>query len=199
MREVRSVLVVYGTKHGHTEKIARRIAERLRESGSEADVTSPKEKLVRDLRSYDGVIIASGVWYERHAKAIEQFVFRNASVLSGLRTAFVSVSGAASTDAGRATASECVEKFYSYTQWRAGETFLIGGGEPYTKYGWFTKWMMLRIARKHGRTRDPQRDYDYTDWKAVDSFARKFAEALFLERRVTPDARRNAALDPVTA
>lgn len=178
MGEPRHVLVVYGTRHGHTEKIARRIADRIRESGTIVDVAAPNEKLPRDVRSFDGVILASGVWYDRHAKPIEKFVFRHVAALSSVQTAFVSVSGAASSDVGRPTAAANVEKFYAYTQWRAGDTFLTGGGEPYTKYGWLTRMIMLRIAKKHGRTRDPRTDYDYTDWPAVDAFALRFAERL---------------------
>jgi menaquinone-dependent protoporphyrinogen oxidase len=43
---------------------------------------------------------------------------------------------------------------------------------------------MKRIARKEGGPTDTSRDYEYTDWEAVDRFADAFAAKLQMPQRV---------------
>lgn len=37
---------------------------------------------------------------------------------------------------------------------------------------------MKLIAKRHGRPIDTSQDYDYTDWDAVEAFAREFAASV---------------------
>ena len=50
----------------------------------------------------------------------------------------------------------------------------VAGTLAYTKYGWFTRWMMKRIAAKMGGDTDTTRDHEYTDWADLRAFAREF-------------------------
>jgi flavorubredoxin len=59
-----SVLIVYATRSGETEKIANLIAEGVRFSGNEATVKSVKEiKSEADLQGYDGYIFGSATYH----------------------------------------------------------------------------------------------------------------------------------------
>jgi len=49
---------------------------------------------------------------------------------------------------------------------------VFAGATPYTRYGWFVRFMMRNIARRRGLGTDTSRDYEYTDWQAVEQFAR---------------------------
>ena len=49
---------------------------------------------------------------------------------------------------------------------------LFAGALQYTKYGWITRRVMKSISAKEGRDTDTTRDFEYTDWDAVDEFAR---------------------------
>jgi menaquinone-dependent protoporphyrinogen oxidase len=56
---------------------------------------------------------------------------------------------------------------------------------------------MRRIASREGGDTDTSRDYEYTDWAAVDRCAVEFVEAVMKQRgaeiHVTPRARRTEA------
>jgi len=43
----------------------------------------------------------------------------------------------------------------------------------YSRYDPITRWIMKKIAAKEGGPTDTSRDYELTDWEAVDHFAEK--------------------------
>jgi menaquinone-dependent protoporphyrinogen oxidase len=51
----------------------------------------------------------------------------------------------------------------------------VAGALPYSKYNFFIRFIMRRIAAQAGGDVDTSRDYEYTDWGAVDRFASQFA------------------------
>jgi menaquinone-dependent protoporphyrinogen oxidase len=52
----------------------------------------------------------------------------------------------------------------------------VAGALPYTRYNFLVRFLMKRIARKAGGPTDTSRDYDFTDWAALDRFAAAFAD-----------------------
>ena len=48
----------------------------------------------------------------------------------------------------------------------------------YSRYGTLERFVMKRIAKRAGGGTDTSRDYEYTDWDEVASFATAFADAL---------------------
>ena len=53
-------------------------------------------------------------------------------------------------------------------------TATFAGAIKYTQYGFITRWIMRRIAKKEGGDTDTSRDHEYTDWVQVTRFAEKF-------------------------
>jgi menaquinone-dependent protoporphyrinogen oxidase len=49
------------------------------------------------------------------------------------------------------------------------------GALQYSKYGPIKRRVVQAFAAVGGHDTDTSRDYDYTDWKAVDRFATAFA------------------------
>ncbi|MFC6726091.1 flavodoxin domain-containing protein, partial [Halobium palmae] len=92
-------------------------------------------------------------------------------------TAFLSVSLSASDEATRAEAEGYVDEFLAETGWTPDATLAVAGAVPYTKYGFLKRLLMKRIVGKRGGDTDTSRDYEYTDWDAVDEFAAAFAVA----------------------
>ena len=169
----RKLLIIYAGRHGHTEKIARRIGQTARSFGTEPDIVAvgriPKGL---SIWSYHAVIVASPVYMGRHLKSIERFVKRNRAALEGARTAFVSVSLVAVKD--RDGAEKFVHDFIGRTGWLPTTFSIVAGAESYTRYNFFTRWIMKRIALQEGRVPDLNSDREYTDWEAVEAFAREF-------------------------
>ena len=76
-----SILVAYATKHGSTGGIAERIAERLRAAGLDAEALPVKS--VRDVASYDAVILGSALYMFHWMKEARSFASRNRRAMVG--------------------------------------------------------------------------------------------------------------------
>lgn len=173
------VLIVYGTRHGQTEKVARRIASRLGERAIPVDAY-PCPGTPGGLRpeDYGAVVVASPVHFGRHLRCIERFARRHAPGLAATHGVLISVCGAAmgSTPEDRAEADGYLEDFADRTGWRADRQVSLAGAVPYTRYGLLTRWIMKRISRRRGLSTDTSRDHDYTDWSSVDGLSEELVE-----------------------
>ena len=74
------ILVTYASKYGATAEIAEKISAVLRQSGLQTDIL-PVDR-VRDLTSYQAVILGSGVYIGQWVKAAEVFLQANAEKLA---------------------------------------------------------------------------------------------------------------------
>ncbi|MFC6734019.1 MULTISPECIES: menaquinone-dependent protoporphyrinogen IX dehydrogenase [unclassified Haladaptatus] len=173
-----SIQVIYGTKEGQTEKIATYIGNRLRAAGHEVTLSNVAS-LPRNtsFTGVDGVLVGSSVHYGRHSRAMRRFVASNRETLLGLPTGFFQVCLASSrTDPeSRAEAQSYLDEFVAGTGWQPDRITSFAGALAYTRYGFLKRLMMKRIARETTGDVDTARDYEYTDWNAVDEFATDFA------------------------
>lgn len=173
------ILVIYGTTEGHTAKVARFIGETLRADGISTDVieaptASPSPN------DYDAVIVAASVHAGGYQRAVRRWVHANASALKQKPTAFVSVCLAVLQHEPKVKQelTTIADHFFSATGWHPGITKYVAGALPYSRYNWFTRWIMVRIVRKAGGDVDTSRDYEYTDWADLRIFAEEFARSL---------------------
>jgi menaquinone-dependent protoporphyrinogen oxidase len=171
------ILVLYGTTEGHTAKVAAAVAEELRAHGAEVDVI---EAGTADPRPehYAGVIVAASVHGGAYQRPVRRWVRSNRHALAGRPTAFISVSLAVLQQQPKVQreVSAIVERFVTATGWWPTWTKSIAGALAYSKYGWFKRWIMRRIAEKAGGDTDTSRDYEYTDWRDLRAFADRFAQ-----------------------
>ena len=180
------VLVVYFSHDGQTTKIARRIVETLRDCGLDAalaDGGSPQ--IGREINTHQAVVIGAAVRFGHHLPEAEALVRQNAARLAARPGAFFSVSlAAAGDDRQHQEAQRLAEEFLARTGWKPRQTAIFAGALRYREYNFFLRIVMRLIAAKAGRDTDTSRDYVYTDWAAVDRFAREFAHALGLPGEV---------------
>jgi len=143
-----NVLIVYGTSHGQTRKIARRIEEHLVARGIAVEAHDVRNlSRTFQVSQYDGVIVGGRIWMSKVPKNLREFV-------------------------------------------------IFAGALPYTRYHFFLRWVMKRIATMAGRDTDTSRDYEYTDWDEVARFAEEFADQVQPRARVQPETRA-AAVSPL--
>ena len=181
---MRPILIVHASRFGQTAKIAERIASVLHAEGVDAVVMRADQvPITIDLTAFSGVIVAAPVIMQGHPKSARRFVIRHRVTLDSRPTAFVSVSGSAAGKELRhlLDCERMIERFLEKTDWQPSRTASIAGAFAYTKYGPITKWVMKQIAKKEGAPTDTSRDYELTDWHAVDMFAIDFA-AMVRER-----------------
>ena len=176
-----AVLIVYGTSYGQTGKVVARIADRLNERGHDVTLWNAEALPAHPrLDQYDFLLLAGSVRYGKHQRALGDFVRWNVARLSGRSSAFVSVCGALAGNwtEGVAEAKKYVDEFCRETGWTPGMRRSFAGAVCYTKYGLFTRWIMRMISWRTGRPTDTSRDWEFTDWNAVDEFAAEIAARL---------------------
>jgi len=173
---VTAILALYGTAYGQTERIVRRIADRLQQHGLEVQ-TCRGDALPEGLRisAFDAVLVGASVISGKHQSYVRDFVRRHAARLNQIPSAFVSVSGAAGSPlpAKQAEAQGYLDEFLRETTWHPTVTAAFGGTLAYTKYGFLLRWIIKRIAKQSGGPTDTTRDHELTDWEAVDRFAER--------------------------
>lgn len=175
-----NILIVFATREGQSEKIARRLAATVGGLGERVDVANADEKHRIEVSRFDAVIVVAPVHIGKYPASIVRFVHAAAAELAVRPSAFCSVSLAVAsrTTDGRAETRPIVEKFLKGAGWQPARVEMFAGALKYSVYGWLTKLIMRRIAKAAGGDTDTSKDYEYTDWAAVDRFAREFAAEL---------------------
>jgi menaquinone-dependent protoporphyrinogen oxidase len=181
------ILIVYGTTYGHTGKIAEALATTFRHRGALADIVqAARGEDEIDPDAYAAVVIAASVRAGHFQQPVQEWVRANAGWLGDRPTAFVSVClGVLQHDAKvDADIAAMMDRFCEATHWTPTTRKVVAGALLYTHYSWLTRWIMRRIAAKaHGDT-DTSRDFEYTDWKDLETFA-----DLFFDQHVAPVAK----------
>jgi menaquinone-dependent protoporphyrinogen oxidase len=182
------VLIVYGTTEGHTARIADRMATVIRGEGHAVEARDAKEIRNQAVTGeVDGIIVGGSVHGGDHQSSLREFVKRNRDLLERVPSAFFSVSLAAADqdDESAAEVQTTLDKFVRETGWRPRRVEPIAGALVYTQYNVFIRHLMKLIVKRHGRAElDASRDYDFTDWEAVERFARDFTASIADDARV---------------
>jgi len=178
-------VVLYATREGQTRRVAEHIAELIQARGHEAKLRDVREIRERtepfELGVYRGAILAASVHAGKHEPEMIAFVKRHRAELDAIPTAFLSVSLAAagaadpeqSAEARAKAAADCrgvVDKLVAATGWHPARIEHVGGALAYSKYNFLIRFVMKRIAKSQSMPTDTARDYEMTDWKALDQF-----------------------------
>jgi menaquinone-dependent protoporphyrinogen oxidase len=167
------VLILYGTSHGQTAKIAGRLRDQLQREGARVLLTRGDD-IPPDLDpdGYDVILVGASIVLSGHQKYVGRWVREHVDLLNRVPSAFFSVSGSAGSDnpEEREAARKIVDKFLDEAGWQPRLKTTFAGAIMYTKYNPLVRWVMKRISRKEGRSTDTSRDHEYTDWAAVEAF-----------------------------
>jgi len=184
------VAVLYATREGQTARIAEHVAAELRVKGLQADVHHiERAEDAFDLGAYRGAVLAASVHLGKHEREMVGFVKRHKAELDRLATAFLSVS---LTEAGveraetppelraQATADvkRLLDEFYEQTGWHPMQAKSVAGALLYTRYNVLVRFVMKQISKREGGDTDTSRDYEYTDWQALDRFVDQLADGI---------------------
>lgn len=175
-RRAPRVVVLYGTTEGHSAKVAAAIADTLRGERLEVDVVDAAAA-APDAAAFDGALVVASVHAGEYRREVLDWTRRHARTLNAVPSAFVSVSlGALQDDPKVSLDLQAIRaRFLEKTGWKPAATLSIAGALMYSRYSLLTRLMMKRIAAQAGGDTDTGRDYDYTDWKALARFTRRFA------------------------
>lgn len=174
------ILIVFASVDGQTARIAERIGAVLARAGhAVAPMPADSPGLARALEKHDAVIVGGAIRYGNHSRQMEAAVRDHLGAIAARPNAFFSVSLSAGGPGARPRiAAGYVEEFVKRTDWRPRRTASFAGALRYTKYNAFIRFMMRLIVGAAGGETDTSRDYEYTDWQAVEQFAAEFAVQL---------------------
>lgn len=175
---MKPLLILYATREGQTQRIAEHLAEAARARGFAAEAVNVVAGKDISLEPYSAVIIAASVHMQRHEKEMVRFVKRHREQLERMPAAFLSVSlseaGAEdprATPEARAKSAADVEmmiqRFLNETGWQPSTIQAAAGALMFTKYNPLLRLVMKQVGRSAGCA-DTSRDYEFTDWKALD-------------------------------
>ena len=173
------ILIVHSSFDGQTARIAVRIASVLGRAGHQVEVRPADARPPID--GFDAVIVGGAVRMGSYARALRNWTREMAPALALRPNAFFSVClSAAGRGANLDEANACVDKFSAQARWRPHDVWILAGALPYRRYGLALRLLMRFIVGRAGGDTDTSRDYEYTDWDAVEGFARVFGRRLEL-------------------
>lgn len=170
------LLVLYASREGQTEKIARRIVDEAEHLGIVCELGDLGRKASWNPATWDGVIAGAPLHRGRYPAEMLRFALTHAPILNTMRSAFFSVSLAAASKqaAERREAGRLAQAFLDRAGWHPALIASFAGALRYSRYSLVTRWIMKRIARAEGGDTDTSRDYEYTDWAQVTAFVHAF-------------------------
>lgn len=172
------ILLLYATTEGQTARIAERIARTLREKGHSVEVL-PADTAQAQPAAYDGVMVGASIHYGHHPAYVRALVRRHRDVLAARPCAFFSVSLSAGGLRPKPEAAQrYMDKFMRKTGWQPQLTASFAGALKYSMYGPIKRRVMIVFMTLGGGETDTTRDYEYTDWDAVERFADAYAQRL---------------------
>ena len=150
-------MVLYASVEGHTARIAESIASHLRRRGYSVQV-APAGSAELELTAC--VIVGASVHYGHHPAWLAQLLRKHELPA---KSAFFSVSLGAK--------ERYATRFLRRARWKPDLIAVFAGALAYSKYGLLKRLVVRGFAAIAGHDTDTSKDYDYTDWKAVERFS----------------------------
>ena len=175
------ILVLYASTHGHTAKIAARIASVLEDDGAAVDLHQLGANETHPAPpDYDAVILGASIHAGHHQHALVKWAERHHTALGLTPSAFFSVclTAADDTEESRAATRAYLDDFVEQTGWTPGDSATFAGALQYREYDFATRLLVRLMMNRMHRPTDTSQDYDYTDWDAVARWAHELAATL---------------------
>jgi menaquinone-dependent protoporphyrinogen oxidase len=170
------ILVLYSSNEGQAKKIAGRVADTLTQRGHAVSLEADTPAAFARIPGHDAVVIGAAIRYGHHARGLEQRVKGALPAIEARPNAFFSVSlSAGGPGAKPANVAGYLRDWDERTGWHARRVAAFAGALPYSKYNPFLRLLMRLILKAAGGDTDSSRDYEYTDWQAVERFALEFS------------------------
>ena len=174
------ILVVYDTTEGQTRKIAQHVVDLIAREGRTVQLYDIQALPPRfSFAGAAGVMLGASIHMGKHSPRLAGFVRQYKTELEAQPTAFFSVSlYAAGSAKEHDDAVRYVEEFLEQAKWKPAMKTEFAGGLMYREYSLLKRWMIAKIAKDSGLDADTSQNYEYTDWQAVEQFAREFLASL---------------------
>jgi menaquinone-dependent protoporphyrinogen oxidase len=167
-------IVAYRSAHGQTKKIAEAVAAALTARGARAELVDIKKAGGKiDANDVDGVFLGGYIHAGKYPGGLLRFAARNRQMLSSIPVHFFTacLAARAPTEESRKMMKGYLESFRKATGLAPATAEFFAGALPYTRYNPVVRTIMRKISESAGGDCDTSRDFEYTDWQAVEKFA----------------------------
>lgn len=163
------ILVAYATKYGATKEIAEKIGETLRSAGHSVDISPVKQ--IADLKSFNAVVLGSGIYIGQWRKEAAAFLKLFKKELAERPVWFFSSGPTGEGDPVKLTKGWSFPKSLlpvaDYIQPRGVVVF--HGNLDEKKLSTLEKWAIKKVKAPLG---------DFRDWDAIAAWAARVADEL---------------------
>ncbi len=178
-------LIVYGTRYGATTTTSGEVAKILETEGFEVEVVNAKQEKIKDINSYELIVIGTGLQLGRWTGEIEDFVKRFKNELPQKKVAlFVSSMKSVLEREGKQEELakdrkiEIDDKIAKFNLNPIAIGF-FGGVLDFNKMNIFTRKTFGAIRpqlEKDGFTESPPGVYDLRDWEEIRNWTKDLAQ-----------------------
>ena len=171
---MRNTLVIYSSIDGHTQKIASKISEHIKNDAN-IDLTSLAEAQSLSLKNYQQIIIGASIRYGNYRKELFEFIKKNFDEISSKDNAFFSVNVVArKQNKNSPETNPYMKKFFELSSWKPQISAVFAGKLNYPEYRFIDKQMIRLIMFITNGPTDTEKVFEFTDWDKVKQFALKF-------------------------
>ena len=164
------VLICYGTRYGSAGEIAEKIGETLENRTAMVEVVNLKKGKVKDLESFDLIIIGSGIQMGRWTKEPLKFLKKNREILSRKKVAlFVSCMSATKPETCNQGRRDYLDKIIAdFPEIVPIAMGLFGGLIDPSRGGRMTKGLMSALLKEFAKEDEEPPEYvDLRDWDQI--------------------------------
>jgi menaquinone-dependent protoporphyrinogen oxidase len=172
---MKSVLVLYWSRGGHTARVARRICESATDAGGRAEMMDLNEAVHEgvDWSRHDVVAVGAPVLYGTYHKDVFAFIAQHRASLESMPNSFFNVSVVArSPEKATIEGNRYMQKFLQLSPWRPRDLRVIAGKVDYPSWAWYERFMIQLIMKYTQGPTDPRTVIDYTDWDDVRAYGK---------------------------
>lgn len=170
-----TVLIVFATVEGQTEKIARFISGVAKNAGFNTKLINTDEMPGHvSIDDVVKVVLLAPVHERRHPESFEAFVTSNRDALTKRKSLVLSVGLKASFASGREEARDYLDEMLLRTGFEPNATALIAGAVRPENYGYFEREILQHVVLL-GRKIDPRDGaQEFTNWDELTSIVIDF-------------------------
>ncbi len=165
------VLVGYGSRYGSTAEVSQEMRNALQELGAHVDLVDlRKDKPPDEVRSYDLIVLGSGIQAGRWTKEPLQFIKKNLEELSRIKVALFVVSGYAANPENHETVqSEYLDKIVEENPGLDPvATAFFAGVFDFKKYNFAVRRLIKSIVKNQiGPDEEVPEMIDSRDWDQI--------------------------------
>jgi len=134
-------LVVYGSKHGVTEKCSKVLKNKL---SGEVVIVNIKKDTIPDMNSFDNIVIGGSIYAGRIQKEIREFCFKNANLLKNKKIGIF----VCCMSEGEKAIKQLNESLPTELMSLATAKEHFGGGFTFSKMNFFEKFIIKMVSKK---------------------------------------------------